>query len=177
MKKILTILVITVLLVSTLAGCNKAPVEKDLSLSIGVVVTESLAKAKLTESVAAIVTDAEGKIVLCRIDCVEYTAKFDEGGALDTTSPISKVAAGDSYGAMPAGTWEAQAKALENYVTGKTQSEVSAIALDGGVATDADLKASCSVNITDVLAAIDNAFKSDKKNKLQGIDRRSYGRT
>ena len=64
---------------------------------------------------------------------------------------------------MPAGNWASQGKALENYVVGKTQAEVAAIALEGGKATDADLKAGCSISIVDLLKAIDNAFKSQHK--------------
>lgn len=165
MKKILSVLIILTMLVSALVGCNntKVPVEKDYSLSIGVVVTEKPETLKVTETVAAIVTDADGKIVLCRLDCMDYTAKYNEDGTLDTTAPISKVATGSAYGTMPAGSWDEQSAALEKFVLGKTQAEVAATALDGTTAADADLKASCSINIVDLLKAIDNAFKSEKK--------------
>ena len=65
---------------------------------------------------------------------------------------------------MPAGTWAQQGAALEKYVIGKTQDEVAAIARDNdGKATDADLVASCSIAIPDLLKAIDNAFKCEHK--------------
>lgn len=160
MKKILSLALTLVLAVSVFAGCGNS--EKDYSLAIGVEVTETLASSKLAATVATIVTDADGKIVLCRLDCVEYSA-YDRQGNLVETAPVSKVAQGDAYGAMPAGTWYKQSAALENYVTGKTQADVAAIALEGGKATDADLKASCSIGITDLLKAIDNAFKSEHK--------------
>ena len=170
MKKALSLLIVLTMVVAMLVACNNnkddgpvTPVEKDYSLAIGVVVTENLKTLKLTETVATIVTDADGKIVLCRLDCVDYQAKYGDDGALNTTAPTSKVTAGDAYGTMPAGTWAAQGKALENYVVGKTQAEVAAIALEGGKATDADLVAGCSINIVDLLKAIDNAFKSEHK--------------
>lgn len=171
MKKILSLLLVLTMVLVAFASCGpqndgntpETPVEKDYKLSIGVVVTEALAKSKLTETIATIVTDADGKIVACRLDSVDYTVKYGEDGTLDTTAPITKVAQGDSYGAMPAGTWAAQGAALEKYVTGKTQAEVAAIALEGGKATDEDLVASCSIAITDLLKAIDNAFKSEHK--------------
>ena len=162
MKKLLSIVIVLTFIVAAFAGCGSTKAE-NYELAIGVVVTENLAKSKVTQTVASIVTDADGKIVLCRLDCVDYTAKYGEDGALDTTAPVSKAALGEAYGAMPAGTWYVQGAALENYVTGKTQAEVAAIALDGGVVTDADLKASCSINVTDLLKAIDNAFKSEHK--------------
>ena len=165
MKKILSTLIVLTMLLSMLVACNntKTPAEKDYTLSIGVVVTEKTESLKVTETVAAIVTDADGKIVLCRLDCVDYTAKYNEDGTLDTTAPISKVAAGSTYGTMPAGSWDEQGAALEKFVVGKTQAEVAATALDGTTAADADLKASCSINIVDLLKAIDNAFKSEYK--------------
>ena len=172
MKKVVSLLIILTVILTMFAGCgepeNNTPTatEKDYSLAIGVVLAENLASKKLTQTVATIVTDADGKIVLCRLDCVDYTAKYDDDGALITTAPVSKYAQGESY-MMNAGSWATQAKALEAYVKGKTQTEVAAIALDGGVATDAELSASCSINIVDMLKAIDNAFKSEHKNAFK----------
>lgn len=167
MKKILSLLLVLALVLTSLIACSKpddnTPTEKEYSLAIGVVVTESLAKLKLTETVATIVTDGDGKIVACRLDCVDYAAKYGEDGALDTTFPTSKVTLGDAYGKMNAGTWAEQAVALEQHVTGKTQAEVAAIALNNGVLADETLVASCSINVADLLKAIDNAFKSEHK--------------
>lgn len=142
---------------------NNTPTENEYSLSIGVVVTEKLATLKLTETVATIVTDKDGKIVLCRIDCVDYSAKYDEDGALITTAPTSKVTLGDAYSGMPAGSWATQGAAFEQFVIGKTQAEVTALVNESGYAADAELIASCSINISDIAKAVDNAFKSTAK--------------
>ena len=167
MKRLISLLMILTVVLTAFVSCgDKAPVEKDYSLAIGVALTEKLENNKLTQTVATIVTDADGKIVLCRLDCVDYTAKYGEDGALNTTAPVSKVALGESY-MMEAGSWASQGKALENYVVGKTQAEVAAIALDGGKVTDAELKASCSIDVVDMLKAIDNAFKSEHKNTFK----------
>ena len=168
MKKIVSLLIALVVVLAAFSACGgeKAPVEKDYNLAIGVVITENLASSKLTETVAAVVTDADGKIVLCRLDCVDYAVKYDDDDALITTAPTSKVAQGEAYDAyspLPAGSWYEQGAALEKYVLGKTQAEVAAIALEGGKATDADLVAVCSIAITDLLKAIDNAFNSEHK--------------
>ncbi len=181
MKKFLSLLLILTLVLTALVACGtpdegntpetpdntpETPAEKDYSLSIGVVVTENLEKSKLSETIATIVTDAAGKIVVCRLDCVEYTVKYGDDGALDKTVPVSKYTQGDAYDAyapMAAGRWYQQTGALETYVTGKTQAEVAAIALNGGVAADETLVASCSINIADLIKAIDNAFKSEHK--------------
>lgn len=162
MKKVVSLFVILALALTIMVSCNKPPVEKDYSLAMGVVVSENLSSLKITQTVASIVTDADGKIVLCRLDCVDFTAKYNDDGVLNTTAPTSKVALGESY-TMPAGSWAKQSSALESYVVGKTQSEVAAIALNGGKIADAELYASCSVDVTDLLKAIDNAFKSEHK--------------
>lgn len=158
MKKLVSLLIIIAVISVAFIGCGK----KDYSLSIGVAVTHDSAKVKVSETVATLVTDAGGRIVLCRLDCVDYTASYNDEGTLKTTAPKSKVEQGDAY-AMNAGSWAQQGAALENYVKGKTQAEVAAIAVDGGRFTDADLKASCSIDVTDLLKAIDNAFKSEHK--------------
>ena len=184
MKKFLSLLLILALVLTAVVSCGTpdegktpedntpedntpaTPTEKEYSLAIGVVVTENLAKSKLTETIATIVTDADGKIVVCRLDCVDYTVKYGEDGALNTTVPASKYTQGDaydSYSPMAAGRWYQQTAALETYVTGKTQAEVAATALTDGVLSDATLVASCSINVTDLLKAIDNAFKSEHK--------------
>ena len=133
---------------------NNTPTEKNYNLAIGVVANPALASAKVTETVAAIVTDADGKIVLCRFDCIEFAAKYTDG-VLDTTAPISKVAKGESYGSMPKGTWYVQADALAANLVGKTQAEVAAIALnEKGKLTDADLSASCSIAVSSIQKTI-----------------------
>ena len=164
MKKIISLILVLVVAFATLAfvACDNANnTEKTYTLAIGVVVAPNTASNKITETVAAIVTDADGKVVLCKVDCIDYSVKYDENGALVTTAPTSKVALGDNY-SMPAGSWAKQVSALESYVVGKTQAEVAEVAVNG-YAADADLKASCSFNIDDLVKAIDNAFKSAHK--------------
>ncbi|MBR2454111.1 MAG: hypothetical protein IKB35_03815 [Clostridia bacterium] len=166
MKRILSLVLVLVLALSALAGCgnqDKGNTEKTYTLATGVAVTENLASSKLSQTVASIVTDEAGKIVLARLDCAEYTAY--KNGELVTAAPTSKVALGDAYGAgsMPAGSFAKQAAALEAAVVGKTQSEVAALANDTGYAKDTDLFASCSINIADLIKAIGNAFNSKHK--------------
>ena len=131
MRKLIYLLIIIAVIVAALVGCNGKNKEKDYSLSIGVVVNHDAAKANVTETVATLVTDADGKIVICRLDCVDYTVGYTAEGALKTTAPKSKVVLGDAY-AMDAGSWAKQGAALENHVKGKTQAEVASIAVDGG---------------------------------------------
>ena len=174
MKKIVSLALVLVLVLAAFAfvACDtkennnndddkdNTPAEKTYTLAIGVVVSPSTAKATVTETVAAIVTDANGKIVLCKVDCIEYAA-LNRSGEFDTTAPTSKVALGENY-VMPAGSWATQVANLEKFVVGKTQAEVAEVVANG-YAADADLKASCSFYIADLTKAIDNAFKSEHK--------------
>ena len=163
-------MLVLVLALSVFVGCGKKDdeneaKENDYSLATGVVVTETLASSKVALTVASIVTDKDGKIVLARLDCVEYSA-FDKNGNIVTAAPVSKVAQGENYDPnnyMAAGDWYKQAGALEAYVVGKTQAEVAATALENGKATAAELTSTCTIGITDLLKAIDNAFKSEHK--------------
>ena len=177
MKKIISLLLLLTLVATMFVACtnttpnsgdNSTPVEKEYTFAIGVAVAPNLTQSKVSETVAAVVIDADNKIVLCRFDCIEYTAKY-ENNTLDTTAPVSKAAQGDAYDAykpMPAGRWYAQADALAASLVGKTQSEVAAVAVNG-IVSDADLKAKCSINVSDMLKAVDNAFKSEYKNTFK----------
>ena len=119
MKRIVALALVLILAMSVLAGCG-APeetpaTEKDYALSVGVKVTETLASSKIAQTVASIVTDKDGKIVACRLDCIEYTA-YAEGNIV-TAAPTSKVAQGEDYdpnNKMEAGDWYKQAAALEH---------------------------------------------------------------
>lgn len=172
MKKIIFLLVLLTLVATMFVACNNttstdntpATTEKEYSLAIGVAVAPNLTQSKVSETVAAIVLDKDSKIVLCRFDCIEYAVKY-ENNELVTTAPISKAAQGDAYDAykpMPAGRWYAQADALGASLVGKAQSEVASVAVNG-IVSDADLKAKCSINVSDMLKAVDNAFKSEYK--------------
>ena len=170
MKRILALLLVLVLALTAFVGCkkDKDPVEKDYTLAIGVVVAKDADTCEVVENAAVIVTDKDGKIVLCRLDCIEYKLDVDmDAEEIVTTAPVSKVALGEDYDKknyMAAGDWYKQAAALETYVVGKTQSEVAAIALDSsGKVTDTELKASCSIGVSALLAAIDAAFESEHK--------------
>ena len=167
MKRILSILLLLCLSVFALAACG-GTTEEEYTLAIGVQVTETLTTAKVSETVAAIVTDKDGKIVSCRIDAVDFTASENTDGTPNTTAPISKAELGDDYNMETYGgaiaEWYEQARAFETYVTGKTLTEVKATAVgNDGKPTDAELTAGCTIDVTDFIKAIDKAFASEHK--------------
>ncbi len=179
MKKILAIALCLCMVLCVVACGEKAPEEKDYKLGMGVVVSmdsSATGNAQVDATVAAVVTDADGKIVLCRIDVAQNKMAVTDG-AVDVNATFkTKMEKGDEYGM--AGKvdndgngvmkeWYEQTKAFESYVVGKTGAEVAALETQeaGGhqIAVDqALLDAGCSMQITEFMAAVEKACKDEQ---------------
>ena len=157
---------------STPAGNNnQTPAEQTYKLGMGIVVSMGSTKtgnAQVDATVAAVVTDADGKIVMCRIDVAQNKMTVTDG-LVDTAKTFeTKMELGDRYGM--AGKvdndgngvmkeWYEQTKAFEAWVVGKTADEVKNMQTQeaGGhiIAVDqALLDAGCSMQITDFRDAV-----------------------
>ena len=181
MKKILALALCLCMVICAVACTTKEPEAKEAEykLGLGVVVSTASSKennAQVDATIAAVVTDAEGKIVACRIDVAQN--KMDiTNGAVDTAKTFeTKMELGDRYGM--AGKvdnngdgvmkeWYEQTKAFETYVTGKTVAEVEAIKTQEAnghqIAVDeALLNAGCSMQITDFIQAVAKACKDEQ---------------
>ena len=136
---------------------NPAPAEKTYNL---VVVTDSQIGAdnKVSNYVLALVTNAEGKIVAARFDCVDVAPELnDTADALaDKASVATKVELGDAYG-MTSGNWAQQTKAFEDFIVGLTADEVANL--------DMTLVAGCTMPYTPASfkALVAKAFTSTLK--------------
>ena len=171
MKKIIAIMLAACCLLS-LAACGAK--EADYKLGMGVELSTASSKennAQVDATVAAVVLDASGKIVQCRIDVAQN--KMDvTGGAVDPAKTFeTKMELGSRYGM--AGIvdnngdgvmkeWNEQANAFEAYVVGKTVDDVKAIKTQEAnghqIAVDeALLSAGCSMQITDFVEAVAKA--------------------
>ena len=177
MKRILAIALCLVMALAIVACGAK---EADYKLGMGVVVSMDSSKTGLAQvdaTVATVVTDADGKIVACRIDVAQN--KFDLTKDLATESAKTfetKMELGDRYGM--AGKvdnddngvkleWDAQAKAFEAWVVGKTANEIKDMATQEAkghtIAVDKDLlEAGCSMQITDFRDAVVKACNDDQ---------------
>lgn len=120
--------------------------------------------AQVYSTYTALTKDASGKITSCIIDASQSNINFDKTGKLttDITVPVqTKDELGDAYGMKKASSigkeWNEQAAAFAAYVTGKTVAEVQGIAVEAGLATDTDLKASVTIHVTDFQAIIAKA--------------------
>lgn len=176
MKKILAIALCLIMVLSVVACGTK---EADYKLGLGVVVSTASSKegnAQVDATIATVVTDAEGKIVLCRIDVAQNKMAIADG-AVDTAKTFeTKMELGSRYGMEGKVDndnngvmleWDAQAKAFESYVVGKTGAEVAALQTQeaGGhqIAVDqALLEAGCSMQITDFMAAVAKACADEQ---------------
>ncbi len=178
MKKILT-LVLSLCMLLTMLTVFVACGEAEYKLGMGVVVSmdSSAAKnAQIDATVATIVTDADGKIVACRIDVAQNKMNVTDGAVEANKTFKTKMELGTAYGM--AGKvdnddngvmkeWDEQAKAFEAHVVGMTVAEVEAMTTQEKkghkITTDADLLAAgCSMQITDFIAAVVKAGKDDQ---------------
>ena len=190
MKKI-TALLLALCMVFTLAACGstaapaatEAPAAEadapaaeetaaaagDYTLGMGISLSTDSSKtgnAQVDATVAAVVTDADGKIVVCRLDVAQ--SKMDiSAGTVDTAKTfLTKMELGDDYGMVAYGNakaeWYDQAKAFESYVVGKTGDEVAnleTVLNDSGhnVSTDETLLAGCTMDIAAFKDAVSKA--------------------
>ena len=176
MKKFFAILLCAIMLVA-LVACDTGAKEADYKLGMGVVVSMDSSKdgqAQVDATVAAVVTDAEGKIVACRIDVAQN--KYAIGTDKTDKKFETKMELGSRYGMEGKVDndgngvkleWDAQAKAFEAWVVGKTAAQVQATELQeaGGhmIAVDKDLlDAGCSMQITDFIAAVVKACNDEQ---------------
>ncbi len=188
MKKFLAILLCAVMVLAVVAcnnnGGTETPdptpaTEAEYKLGMGVVVnmdSSAAGNAQVDATVAAVVLDAEGKIVACRIDVAQNKFAVANFATEATKTFETKMELGDRYGM--AGKvdndgngvkleWYEQTKAFEAYVVGMTAAQVEAIELQEAnghqIAVDqALLDAGCSMQITDFIAAVAAACKDEQ---------------
>ena len=159
MKKILSLILLACMIFS-FAACGgetpetpdtpDTPSEKSYTLSLAVDEgAKTISRGGVTVIALAIVFDADGKIVAARFDSVQpaFALNADKTDVVAVDRVETKVEMGDRYAAnspMPAGSWQNQAKAFENFIVGKTAAEVAALefVVDGA---DAGLVAGCTM--------------------------------
>ena len=176
MKKIIAILMVSVMIlgVFALTACKKE--EPKLKLGLGVTTTASSNDAtadkngqgQVTITAAAVLVDDEGKIVKAFIDCADNTVAFSaDGKAVKNDTFNTKYEMGADYGMTnPAygGTatkeWFEQADAFCALIVGKTADEVKALVAENYKGTQEVINAGCTIYVSDFATAIDNAIKN-----------------
>ena len=124
-------------------------------------------KTQADATAAAVMLDAEGRILDAKIDAIKLNAEFSAKGEVltEATELKSKRQLGNDYKMVEFGNakaeWFEQADAFAAFVKGKTAEEVSALALnEKGAPTDADLAAACTIDVTDFVAAVTAAAQN-----------------
>ncbi|MBR4706869.1 MAG: hypothetical protein IKP29_02305 [Pseudobutyrivibrio sp.] len=130
--------------------------------------------AQVDATIAAVTVDSNGAIVECVIDIAQTKIGISADGKV--TSDLSaeypsKRELGDDYGMKVASTigkeWYEQADAFAAWAVGKTANDIANMAIDQGLAGDADLAASVSIHVTGfqsaVLEAMNNAVAGGAK--------------
>ncbi|HHX11707.1 MAG TPA: hypothetical protein GX731_02715 [Clostridiales bacterium] len=174
MKKNLALLFGLVLVMSLFTACSSGGGKAKTGLAV-VTSTDHSSKdageedglAQADSTVAAVIVDSKGVITNVKFDVLQTKTKFNAAGELTTDAAAtfdSKEMLGEAYGmrkASPIGKeWFEQADALAEYVTGKTLKEVQGIALDGGYPTASDLTSSVTMNISDMISAVEKAVNN-----------------
>ena len=117
--------------------------------------TANTAKLKYSATVAAVVVDANGKIVDCRIDAIDLTATIENGAVVASSDFKSKAEQGDAYGMVAYGgasaEWYVQAKTYAATAVGKTAADISSLATEG--------VAGCTIAVDAYKAAIVEAVQ------------------
>lgn len=143
-------------------------VATEMSKSTDATAEEGLAQVYSMYSV--VTTDADGKITSCYVDASQGEVNFDAKGVItsDLTAAVAtKQELGDKYGMKKASSigkeWFEQADAFSAYVTGKTASEVSGIAVnEEGLASDSDLISSVTVHVSPFISVVEKAAANAK---------------
>ncbi len=159
MKKFFS-LFLSALLLCTLVACSDNS-GGEYTLSLGTALSEDIESLTLSGTCAAVVTDRDGRIVLCRLDSAEAEARIEGTGVAHTTVEHTKYEMGDSYGMKQNGgaiaEWYEQARYFESFAKGKTLEEISSVKTG-----ESDLSGGCTIDVTDFVRAIAAAMKSDK---------------
>lgn len=211
MKKIVTAIILVCMMLS-MAACGGSPAvdtppaeessavessavestpapaaEAEYKLGMGVVVStdsSSENKAQVDATVATVVTDENGTIVLCRLDCAQ--SKMDvTGGAVEADKTfLTKRELREDYNMVKFSDatleWYEQAENFETYCVGKTIDEIknleTTVTEEGHtVAVDETLFASCSISIKDFIDCVVKAGNDEKGQTFKTADEFTLG--
>ena len=173
MKKIITTLMVSVMILSlfALTGCkNEEPTLKlglglDISASATDATADKAGQGQATVTAAAVLVDADGKIVKAFIDCADNKVGYtEEGKAVANDSFNTKYEAGSNYNMVAYGgaakEWFEQADAFCALIAGKTAAEVKALVAEGNKGTEEVINAGCTIYIAEFANAIDKAISN-----------------
>jgi len=185
MKKILIISLALVMVIALAAGCGGGKVEVvgetrtglGTYIKIGSSTSATVndddeavnGRAQTDVVIAAVTIDEEDKIISVTIDTAQVRIAFDGEGQLqsDLTADLkTKAELGEAYNMKPRSDigkeWDEQIVALEEWMIGKTITEVKAIQLADGRPSGSDLVTSVTILVGDYIKAVEKAVANAK---------------
>ncbi|MBQ7936019.1 MAG: hypothetical protein IJ333_06685 [Clostridia bacterium] len=184
MKRVLSAVLVVLMLVSLVAitGCGTKAETLKFGMGVATVYGKSTSadgdtngSTEVETTGAAVLVDADGKIVKCVIDTAQNKATYtSEGKVIANTEFKTKGEKGANYGMAAYGTdlngdgtvkeWNEQVAAFIAAIEGKTMDEVKALVVNGY--GNADIQtAGCTIAIADFVTAVEkavaNAVESD----------------
>ncbi len=204
MKKIISLLLAMVLVagVAALAGCgnNETPdadndSQEAVALKFGMGVFsryeampdadgDTVADGEYLIDIAAVLVDADGKIVKCVLDAVDNKAQYNSKGEFVEAGEFkTKYEMLDDYNMVAYGgaqsEWYEQADAFAKLCEGKTLAEVEALAATGadaqGKGTEEVINAGCTIAVVDFIEAIKDAVNNAAESKATAGDTLKIG--
>ncbi len=172
MKKVI-VAVLALCMVLSLAACGSKTAEYKLGMGVSLNMDSSSSEdhlAQVDATVASVVLDKDGKIVSCRIDCVQDKMDVTDGTVDTAKTFLTKAELKEDYNMVKYSgctyEWYQQAQAFEAYCVGKTAADISGMELvlneEGhNVTTDEALYATCSISIEDFIDAVVKACSDD----------------
>ena len=171
MKKITSIILVVLLLLSTIAlvSCNK---EDTLKMGLGIEAEisevknadgDANGKVKIAQTVASVLLNKDQKVVKCVLDAIDVTVETTSEGAFVAPQEFkTKHELKDAYNMVAYGgaksEWYVQAKSFADLVAGKSLAEIKALVAEGDRGTDEVINAGCTIMIADFVKAIEKAF-------------------
>ncbi len=177
MRKFLSVVLCAAMLMTMFifAGCDKKDDNAE-TLKFGFAVDAEVSavesatadkegKGEVVVNAAAVLVDAEGKIVKCVLDTADNTVNFTaDGKAVEAGEFKTKYELGDAYGMVAYGgaakEWFEQADAFAASVIGKTADEVLALVGADGKAADEVITAGCTMGVSEFVAVVSAAAKN-----------------
>lgn len=192
LRKSIFLLLSFVLAMTILAGCSSGGSKGNAKTGLAVISSVSKANdagdddglVQTDSTAAAVLVDEKGVITDCVIDVVQTKINFSATGEITTdlsTTYVSKHELGDDYnmrGASPIGKeWNEQADALATYIIGKTIDEVKGMKIEDGVPAEADLESSVTMQVSDMVAAVEKAVANAEDLGASSSDKIGLGIT
>ena len=188
MKRIFAVLLAVLTLTAVMAGCGSSAPALKMGLGVDAyydtvssATEEANGKISTVVTVAAVLLDAEGKIVKCDLDTLDVAVAFTTAGEASVANEFkTKYEQGKDYNMVAYGgaakEWFEQADAFCAVVEGKTVAEVKALlAADGYKGNDEVITAGCTIGVADFVRAVEKACNNAEDSAATANDALNVG--